>query len=115
VALVDDDEAVAVEGPPRFFLAGEALDGGDVDDMGGSGARPSRESHLVRCQAEMFAEPCPPLFDQLTPVAQHERRDRMMGDEGAGHHRLARPRWGNNSAASAANPRGRWIRSRSSS
>ena len=56
VALVDDDEPVAVEDDRSIVAAGEALDHRDVDDAGGLVFAAADLADLFRLKTEEFGE-----------------------------------------------------------
>lgn len=89
VAFVDDDQAVPFEQLGGSISAGDTLDHGHVNDARRIIPTPTYHSDLAQREPEVFAEPLPPLIDERFAVDEHDCRDIMMGDDGAGHHRLA--------------------------
>lgn len=88
MALVDDDLTVAAQRVGEVSSAGEGLQGCDVDDPRECGASTAELSGLV---AEELGDLAAPLVGKRLAVNQHQRRGGALGDDGTGHHRLARP------------------------
>jgi hypothetical protein len=89
VALVDDDEPVAVQQLARLFTARDDLDHRDVHRLGGALLA---RTYLTSLDVEVGPEAISPLFQQRLPIDQHQRRGPMMSDQSARHHGLSRSR-----------------------
>ena len=93
VALVDDDEAIVFEEFVGSFLAGDALDHGNVDGSGWFVLPAADHADVVVVEAEVFAETLAPLGEQWFAVDQDEGWLSVVGDDGAGGDRFAGAWW----------------------
>jgi hypothetical protein len=73
VALVDHDMAVSADEVVEIIAASERLDHRNVDLPREPASAGAHSANRLRREAEEFAEPFAPLFDQRFPVNEHER------------------------------------------
>jgi hypothetical protein len=87
VAFVGDHQPIPGSELGDVIPPGQGLESNDVNGPADLG---TATAELAGCHAEMIADPGPPLVRQRLAVDQHERRNAMRGDHGAGDHGLAR-------------------------
>lgn len=79
----------------RPFAAGDALDHRNIDDTGGRVLAASDCADLTGLEPEVFLEAVTPLLEERFAIDKDKCRTVVMGDDCAGHDRLAGPGRGN--------------------
>jgi hypothetical protein len=94
VALVHDDEPVAVEHLSEVLATGKALQGYEIDDLAPPLPTCAELADLSLLQAKQVGKPLTALFSEGLGVYEHEGRRSSFLYESAGHDSLSSSRRG---------------------